>query len=250
MSGQADDLPVADENLVNPDPRTVTVWSDIGCPWASLALHTLRSRMAERRDDVLIDHRCFPLELFNSQPTPKFIVDAEVVIIAGLRSELGWKPWTGPEWTYPVTTLPAMEAVQACKSPAVGGLRASDELDSALREAFYVDGRCISVYSVVLDVAEQCVHVDVPALAAALATGSGRAEVHADWKLAQRPEVQGSPQLFVPGRYSTHNPGATYHWTASPPDGFPRLEHYRSDWADELLDALGLPSQSQEGKPV
>ncbi|WP_214370220.1 DsbA family protein [Pseudonocardia sp. H11422] len=229
---------VADEELVNPAPSTVTVWSDIGCPWASLALHTLRSRMRERGEEVFIDHRCFPLELFNSQPTPKFIVDAEVVIIAGLRPELGWKPWIAPDWTYPVTTLPAMEAVQACKHPSVGGLRASDELDAALREAFYVHGRCISVHSVVLDVAEQCEHVDVRALAEALANGAGRAEVHAQWQVAQRPEVRGSPQLLTAGGYTTHNPGATYHWTAKPPDGFPRLEHYRTDWADELLDAL------------
>jgi predicted DsbA family dithiol-disulfide isomerase len=232
----ADDI--RDKDLANPAPRTVTVWSDIGCPWASLALHTLRARMQERAAEVFIDHRCFPLELFNSQPTPKFIVDAEVVIIAGLRPELGWKPWTAPHWTYPVTTLPAMEAVQACKDPALGGLRASDELDAALREAFYVHGRCISIYSVVLDVAEQCEHVDVAVLAAALANGAGRTEVHSQWKVAQRAEVRGSPQLFDARGYISHNPGATYHWTAPPPAGFPRLEHYRTDWADELLDGL------------
>lgn len=238
MTARTDDVAVAGQELVNFAPGTVTVWSDIGCPWASLALHILRSRIRERGEEIFIDHRCFPLELFNSQPTPKFIVDAEVVIIAGLRPELGWKPWTGPGWTYPVTTLPAMEAVQACKNPAVGGLRGSDELDAALREAFYVHGRCISIHSVVLDVAEQCEHVDVQALAAALADGTGRAEVYAHWKVAQRPEVRGSPQLFASGGYSTHNPGATYHWTAKPPEGFPRLERYETDWADDLLDAL------------
>jgi hypothetical protein len=165
-------------------------------------------------------------------------VDAEVVIIAGLRPELGWKPWAAPDWTYPVTTLPAMEAVQACKDPTVGGLRASDELDAALREAFYVHGRCISIQAVVLDVARQCEHVDVAALTAALADGTGRAEVHTQWRVAQRPEVRGSPQLFGARGYIAHNPGATYHWTAKPPGGFPRLERYRTDWADELLDGL------------
>ncbi|MGH3802082.1 MAG: hypothetical protein ACRDTD_18500 [Pseudonocardiaceae bacterium] len=71
--------------------------------------------------------------LFDQQPTPKYIVDAEIVTIGARRPELGWQRWTGHEFSYPVTTLPALEAVQAAKDPAVGGLRASDELDSALR---------------------------------------------------------------------------------------------------------------------
>jgi predicted DsbA family dithiol-disulfide isomerase len=231
----------ATDELCNPDRDTVTVWSDIGCPWATLALHTLhtlRARAAHRDRPIRIDHRAFPLELFNARPTPKLIVDVEVVAIAGHRPELGWRPWTGPESAYPVTTLPALEAVQACKDPAVGGLRASDELDAALRAAFYVDSRCISVHSVILDVARQCPHVDDQQLAAALARGAGRSEVYAQWEVARRPQVQGSPHLFAAGGPAVHNPGADYHWTASPPEGFPRLDHYRTEWADDLLDVL------------
>ena len=60
-----------------PEPGVVRFYSDIGCPWASLAVHRLRRRRAERGlDDVVrIDHRAFPLELFNEQVTPKTIVD-------------------------------------------------------------------------------------------------------------------------------------------------------------------------------
>lgn len=29
------------DKLANHDPATVTVWSDLSCPWATLALHTL-----------------------------------------------------------------------------------------------------------------------------------------------------------------------------------------------------------------
>ncbi len=185
--------------VANTDRRTVTVWSDIGCPWATLALHTLRTAALERAQEVLIDDR---------------------------------------EFEYPVTTLPAMEAVQAAKNPVAGGLPASDELDAALRRAFYVDGRCISINSVILDIAEQCKNVDVDALAAALARGDGRAEVYDHWKVAQGPEIQGSPHLFTAGGFAAHNPGANYHWTAPPGEGFPRLEHYSSKWANTLLDGL------------
>ncbi|MFJ9644055.1 DsbA family protein [Streptomyces sp. NPDC101206] len=218
---------------------TVTVWSDIGCPWASLALHTLNDAVDRRQLDLQIDHRAFPLELFNSEPTPKFIVDPEIVTIAANRPELGWRLWSGRPETYPVTTLPALEAVQAAKDPAIGGLRGSDELDRALRTAFYVDSKCISLHSVILELAEGCEHVDAEALAAALARGSGRAEVYEQWRIAQGPGIQGSPHLFAADGYASHNPGATFTWTRSPYEGgFPRLDAYSTDWADELLDAL------------
>jgi predicted DsbA family dithiol-disulfide isomerase len=228
-----------DPELVSADRRTVTFWSDIGCPWATLALHTLHAAARERGVDLLVDHRAFPLELFNRMPTPKGIVDAETVIIGGRVPDLGWRLWHAPESTYPVTTLPALEAVQAAKSPAVGGLRASDELDTALRDAFYVRSLCISIPSVILEVAEQCEHVDQQqALAEALARGDGRAEVYRQWERAQRPDVQGSPHLFTADGHAAHNPGAVYHWTARPPIGFPVLESYQQEWAGELLARL------------
>lgn len=240
--GTSSERPPQIVELASAVPGTVTVWSDIGCPWGTLALATLRSRAAQRGMPLAIDHRAFPLELFNRQPTPKYIVDAEVVAIAGHRPELGWRPWSGPECTYPVTTLPALEAVQACKAPAVGGLRGSDELDAALRVAFYAQSRCISVHSVILEVADQCDHVDGGALAAALAGGVGRAAIYEQWRTAQRPAISGSPHLFTATGWSAHNPGVTYHWTAPPPHGgFPRLEQYRPEWTDELLDTLPAP---------
>lgn len=229
---------------------TITVWSDIGCPWATLALHTLRAAARDRGQDVLLDHRAFPLELFNKIPTPKFIIDAEIVAIASHQPKLGWRLWTGLESEYPVTTLPAMEAVQAAKHPSVGGLRASDELDEALRQAFYVDSRCISIYPVILDIADQCEHVDSEALSAALASGQGRSQIYQQWKVAQGPEIQGSPHLFASGGFASHNPGATYHWTAKPGEGFPRLEAYNSGWADALLDLVAArPRSDRQGKP-
>lgn len=216
----------------------MTVWSDIGCPWATLALHTLHAAAQRRGVPVVVDHRAFPLELFNDAPTPKGILDAETVTIAAVRPELGWKLWDAPAATYPVTTLPALEAVQAAKLPAVGGPVASDELDTALRRALYAECRCISIHPVILDIAATCAHVDVAALAGALAGGAGRAEVYRDWALAKGPGVQGSPHLFTAGGYAAHNPGATYHWTGRPPTGFPRLESYDPSWADDLLDSL------------
>jgi len=106
-----------------------------------------------------------------SLPTPKELVEAEVTVIAGRIPDLGWQLWHGPAYAYPATLLPAMEAVQAAKDPAVGGLRASDELDQALRHAFFVDSQCISIHPVILEIAEHCETVDHRALGAWVVNG-------------------------------------------------------------------------------
>lgn len=228
---------------MTPASPALTVWSDIGCPWASAALHSLRAAAARIGLPLLIDHRAFPLELFNRQPTPKQIVESELVVLAAQRPDLGWRLWSGADWTYPVTMLPAMEAVQAAKAPEVGGLRGSDELDAALRHAFYAESRCVSLRPVILEVAEKCASVDAGALAAALAEGAGGAAVHRDWQEAQGPSVQGSPHLFGPDGVlppqGLHNPGVDYVWTGRPDQGgFPRLDAYRTDWAERLVLSL------------
>ncbi len=227
-----------DSALVNGDNSVVTVWSDIGCPWATLALHTL-TRAADRRGvDLIIDHRSFPLELFNHRPTPKPITDAEVVAIAGYVRDLDWRQWSEPAWSFAVTTLPAMEAVQACKDEEVGGLRASTELDRALRHAFYVDHLCISILPIILDVARSCPHVNYSALEAALRMGRGRTEIFDQWAVAQRPEIICSPHLLTATGLVLSNPGAKYQWSGAAESGFPRLNSYDAAWADEVLDSL------------
>ncbi|MFE4973797.1 DsbA family protein [Kitasatospora sp. NPDC056651] len=235
------------ESLYSSDPAVVTVWSDIGCPWATLALHTLHAVARERGSEVVVDHRVFPLELFNSEPTPKPIIDAETVAIGAMVPELGWRMWPGPDWRYPVTTLPAMEAVQAAKAAAVGGLPASDQLDAALRLAFYGGGRCISVTSEILAVAAECPLVDEAELAGALERGTARPAIHRDLAVARGPRVQGSPHLFTAAGADVHNPGATFRWTGNPYEGgFPHFLSYSRDWAEEILDkvAPGAPTQA------
>lgn len=212
----------------------MTVWSDVGCPWASLALHVLHGEAIRLGADLIIDHRAFPLELFNARPTPKPTIDMEVTAIAALVPDLSWRPWSAPDSHYPVTTLPALAAVQAAKHPDVGGLVASDRLDTALRTAWYADSRCISVPSVIEDIARDCPEVDHVELARRLHSGAGISEVHEQFAAAQGPSVQGSPQIVADG-VNMHNPGVTYHWTAPPPQGFPRFDSYRREWATDLL---------------
>jgi len=187
----------------------VTIWSDLGCPWARLAVERLWRARERLGADVALDHRVFALEVVNARPTPKPALDAETAVIGELLPEAGWSPWRGRDWEYPVTTLPAMEAVQAAKEQ---GLAASEQLDRALRAALFRESRCVSMRHVILDVAGGCDLVDPDALATALDDGRARSAV-----MAAAPEgVRGSPHLFRDGR-DWHNPGIRMRWDGHRP---------------------------------
>src|SRR5438045_838623 len=163
-------------------PGTLVVYGDIACPWSHLCVHGLRT--ARRRlgldGDVLLDLRSFPLELFNGRPTPKRTLDAEVPVVGALDPSAGWQVWRRPEYEYPVTTLPPLEAVQAAKEQ---GLAASEDLGRALRFAFFAESRTVSMITVILDVAGGCDGIDADSLSDALDQWRARSRV-----VAQRGE--------------------------------------------------------------
>lgn len=229
--------------MIEVRPGTIVMFSDVGCPWASLAVHRTRRRRAELGldDTVAIDHRCFPLELINRQVTPKTIVDTEVAVIGSHEPSLGWQPWRRAERAYPSTTLLALEAVQAAKTEEVGGLRASEQLDAALRHAWYAESRSIHLYAEIVGIAGSCDAVKADALDAALRRGVGRAEVFAQWQQAQEIAVRGSPHLYLADGFDTHNPGITLAWTAGQFGGMPLIEDDRPAVYDEILRRAGRP---------
>jgi predicted DsbA family dithiol-disulfide isomerase len=212
---------------------TLTIWSDIGCPWASLFVRRAHARRAALGLDgaVRFEHRCFPLELFNERPTPRAIVDAEVAVLAPLVPEAGWRPWAGDAAAYPVTTLPALEAVQAAKEQGGG---ASERLDLALRQAFWRDSRCVSLRHEILAAADAA-HVDVKALAEALDDGRARRLVIADWQAAADGAAQGSPHVYAGPGDGVLNPGIRQHWEGPKPGGRPVVESDDVTAVDGLL---------------
>jgi predicted DsbA family dithiol-disulfide isomerase len=218
----------------------IVLFGDVGCPWASLAVHRLRRRRHERRLDELVrlDHRAFPLELFNAQVTPKTIVDSEVAVVGAHEPDLGWQPWQRHEREFPSTTLLPLEAVQAAKAAEVGGLRASEDLDAALRHAWYAESRSIHLWSELFAIAAELPSVDAPALEHALRRGAGRAEVFAQWEQASR-VAQGSPHLYLTDGLSVHNPGITLEWTDHQFAGMPRIAADDVAVYDTLLDRAG-----------
>ncbi len=201
-------------------PKTIAVFSDPHCPWAHLAVYRLLStrRRLGLDGQVVLDHRAFPLELFNRRPTPKRILEAEIPVVGGLAPEAGWEVWQGRESAYPVTMLLAFEAILAAKDQS---LAASEQLDRALRVAFLAESRCISMRHVILEVAEKCDLVDAVALEEALDDGRARRTILEHMAQAQELNVQGSPQLILADGYTVHNPGIESHWAGDKGVGFP-----------------------------
>ncbi len=194
-------------------PGTIAVWSDLGCPWSHAVvwrLHDARRRLGlEGR--VAFDHHAFPLELFNSEPTPFSLREVEWPIAARLAPHAGWQGWDAPAHAWPVTLLPPMEAVLAAKGQS---LRASEELDRGLRRALWGESRCISLRHVILEVANESDSVDVAALAAAIDDGRARRALLDDWATATGDEVRGSAHLFAPDGTNAQNPGIVIGWTS------------------------------------
>jgi predicted DsbA family dithiol-disulfide isomerase len=212
----------ASPHEVEAAPGTVVVFADIACPWSHVALfrlHRARESLG-MGDDVVFDMRAFPLEYFNGQPTPKRVLDAEIPVAGGLEPEAGWAMWRRREWDYPVTTLLALEAVQAAKGQ---GLRAGEQLDHALRSALFGRGINVSMRHEILAVAEDCGAVDADALREALDEGRARRMVFEQAETA-RAVVQGSPHFFLPDASDVHNPGVRLHWHGKHGVGFPIVD--------------------------
>ena len=174
----------------------------------------------------------FPLELINEQATPKRILDAEIPVVGGLEPDAGWQVWQRHPSEWPVTTLPALEAVEAAKEQ---GLSASEALDRALRVALFAQSRTISMRHEILEIAEDCEGVDADALKDALVEGRARPVVERNLELSTSGSIKGSPHLFLPDGTDVHNPGIEHHWEGEAGEGFPSVDEDRPEVYEELL---------------
>lgn len=212
---------------------SVVVYTDVACAWSTVALHRFyeaRSRMGlEGR--VHVEHRLFLLEDLNRSPVSKRTVDAEVPVVRAMAPGVGFVPWQGEPSAWPVTSAPANEAVHAAREQSAA---AAEQLDMALRLAFFRDSRCISVRHEILAAAESCDAVDVDRLAAALDDGRCRGPMTADYR-THRDDVQGSPHFFLPDGSDVHNPGVDLHWEGKPGSGYPVVDRDDPDVYDRLL---------------
>jgi predicted DsbA family dithiol-disulfide isomerase len=210
---------------------TVTIWSDIHCPWAGAIVHRLRAAREAEGLDVLLDPRPWPLELVNSQGTPHEIVTTEIAVLAQHEPSM-YAAYRGDSW--PSTFLPAFELVAAARR--VHGDKGAEEVDYALRRAFLRKGIDVSIRSGLREALDLAAaggaEIDPDAVLKVWESEPVRADVLADYERSERLPIQGSPQVFLPDGSTEHNPGLTDHvWRG----GIPRVLSDDKDAPRRLL---------------
>lgn len=208
----------------------IQVWSDLLCPFAYVGLLRLRRARERLGLDIALEHHTFPLELFNG-PHPRRGTDTEAVGVGRIEPDAGLRVWTAADDLYPHTVLLAEEAVYAAAEQGPGP---AEELDLALRRAFWTHSRSIAHRAVILDVAADA-GLDVAAVADALDTGRHRAALMADFAVAQTDAVPGSPTFRLPDGTTVHNPGISLHWQGPWAAGFPVVDADDPTVYDDLL---------------
>lgn len=197
---------------------TVVAFTDVMCGWSTIAFHRFyQARTAAGLDGQLfLNPQLFLLEDVNRMALNTKIIEGEKPVVGALAEELEFKPWQRDPSEFPVTSLPANEAVHAAKDQSA---TAAEQLDMALRLGFWRDSRCISMRQEILDIADGCEDVDVDRLREALDDGRARGPMMRTY-LDRRDAVQGSPHFFLPDGTDIHNPGIEMHQVAEPGAGF------------------------------
>jgi predicted DsbA family dithiol-disulfide isomerase len=216
-------------------PGALVFRSDVICPWSTVALIRLRrARDDLGLDDLPIIHLAHSLELRLKAPVPRRIVDAEVVLCAAAEPGFAWSPWFGPLDEFPVSTLLALEAVQAAR---IQSEAAAEQLDLALRKAFFAGSRCITMRHEVLSAARSC-DLDIHSLERALDAGVARSAV-----LRQSQEGTCSGVVALPDGSEHCNPGVHLRWIGTElPQVVPRVVSDDPATAHDLVArAAGLP---------
>lgn len=218
---------------VTVEPGTVVLYSDVGCPWATLALHRLyAARAAAGLDDALrVEHRLFSLEDVNAAPLSKAVVDAELAVIDSLAPDFGWQQWQRDPAEWPNTMLLANEAVHAAKAQ---GNVAAEELDMALRRGLFSQSRPVSLLPEILDIARGCPSVDVDQLREALDDGRARGAMMRDYR-GRSKDVKGSPHFFLADGTDVPNPGIELHWEDGPGSGAVVVDSDDKEAMDRLV---------------
>lgn len=182
----------------------ITIWSDIHCPWAYVAilrLHRMRDHLGANR--LVFDLRSYPRELADGAPIDAGVVQREVVALAQLEptafSALHHQAW-------PTSNLPAFEAQKWGFSL---GQEMGESFDLALRRAVFMHGHNLGMRSELLAVA-QTEGLSADQLGAALDDGRFRKAVTADLDDARTQGIEGSPQFVLPDGTTHHNPGITF----------------------------------------
>ena len=184
-------------------PR-IALYADLACPYAYIAAYRLRQLRDAYRGRVIVVHKCLALEYVNRQPTPKPTLDSEIPILMLQQPDLPWQPWHAPLWQWPVTIWPAFEAVKCAERQSA---ELADDLAWAIRTAFFVESRCISMRDVLLALAAQ-VGLEMSRFTADFDSGHAKPQVIAEAREGwEQLKVAGSPSFVLPSGRQISNLG-------------------------------------------
>jgi predicted DsbA family dithiol-disulfide isomerase len=199
-----------------------------------MAVYRLRSIWPEYEGSVRVALRALSLEIQNAKPTPKNIVDTEIPVMAEQEPALPIGPWQAAEWQYPVTILPAFEALR-CAQLQGDGL--AWEFNWRVRRAFFKENRCISMRHVLAELADDS-GLDVERFCRDWDSGAERRNVIAEsergWKQLK---VPGSPTFVLPSGRQVHNPGAI-RVTWGPEHEIQKVEPPERPWLEAYRELL------------
>jgi predicted DsbA family dithiol-disulfide isomerase len=175
-------------------PR-IALYADLACPYAYVVAYRLRKLRDDYHGRLIVEHKSLSLEYVNRQPTPKRVLDSECPLLMLAEPELPWEPWHAPLSEWPVTVWPAFEAVKCAERQDAAF---ADDLDWAIRTAFFAESRCISMRHVLFELAEQ-VGLAMDRFAQDFDSGQAKEQVMRETRDGwERLKVAGSPTLVLP----------------------------------------------------
>lgn len=213
-------------------PTTIEMYADLVCPYAYLTAWRLRRLRDRLGPEVTIVHASLSLEYVNNRPTPRFWIGLELPLLMCEEPELPWQVWSRPEAEWPVTVLPAFEAVKCAERQSMA---LAHDLDWALRHALHAESRTIALRHEILACAEH-VGLDMARFTEEFDSGVAKRrvieEARAGWEQLR---VQGSPTLVFPNGAQAHGPdlglptvtfgtNRTLSYTPGGRDGEPAIE--------------------------
>lgn len=186
-------------------PR-IEVYADIACPWTYLVVWRLRQLWPGYEGRVEVIWRALSLEYINERATPKPAHDAEVALIRRIEPELPLGEWKRPDWQWPSTVWPALEALACAQAQSAA---AGFAMSWALRHAFFAESRCLALRH------------ELFAIARSSGGALDLARFEADWDMGRHKggvieesrrgwhalKVNGSPTFVLPDGRRVSSPG-------------------------------------------
>lgn len=192
--------------------KTIQLYSSIECPFSYLAVYRLKQVLPEYEGRIQIFWRALSLEYINRASFLKPMFDAQRLLLTQIEPDLPINPWPHADWQWPTTFWPAFEAMACAQAQ---GFQATLAYDWALSQAYFVEGRNISLRHEILAIAEQLATAGVlyyPRFQIEFDSGRWKGTiVKENWRGWRDLALKGSPTFITPDGSQYNNPAVGEH---------------------------------------